>query len=106
MLNLISNAIKFCNPENGVISIKLHDDDKNMQIDVQDNGLWISVEDQKRIFGKFMQVKDTSGGKPHGSGLDLPISSRIVELHGGIIWVESKPGEGSTFSIALPLKME
>jgi signal transduction histidine kinase len=72
---------------------------------VSDTGPGIEEADQARIFGEFQQVDASSTRAKGGSGLGLSIAKRIVELHGGRIWVESTPGAGSTFSFSLPIKV-
>jgi signal transduction histidine kinase/Na+/proline symporter len=106
MVNLISNAVKFCDSDRGKIVIRLKSSDKQVQIDVQDNGIGIKPEDQNKIFEKFRQVKDPTKGRPYGTGIGLTISKRIIDFHHGRIWVESKPGHGSTFSFSLPTTLE
>jgi len=69
---------------------------------VRDNGPGIDAEDQTVIFDKFRQVGDTLTGKPHGSGLGLHISRKIVEHFGGRLWVESSRGCGACFTFTLP----
>ena len=68
----------------------------------EDTGIGVALEDQERIFEKFQQVGDTLTDKPRGTGLGLPICRDIVEHHQGRMWVESTPGVGSTFTVALP----
>jgi Na+/proline symporter/nitrogen-specific signal transduction histidine kinase len=104
MLNLISNAVKFCDEDQGRIDITLSHDSEKVRVDVRDNGIGISPEHQKRIFDKFHQIRNVNKTRPSGSGLGLSITRRIVEHHGGIIWVESEPGAGSTFSFELPIQ--
>lgn len=104
MVNLISNAAKFCEPKKGIITISLWVKENYLQIDVMDNGIGISKENQDIIFEKFRQVKDISRGRPTGSGLGLTITKKIIEHHNGRIWVESEPGKGSVFSFTLPIK--
>ncbi len=103
MVNLISNAVKFCDAERGKITIRLTTRDKQIQVDVQDNGIGIKAKDQSKIFEKFHQVKDPARGRPFGTGIGLTISKRIIDFHHGKIWVESKPGMGATFSFSLPI---
>ena len=98
--NLFSNAIKYSN--SGVISIKAYDDDQNLMIKVQDEGIGISKTDIPLIFDRFFQV-DRSRSKKLGTGLGLSIVKRMVELNNGTIEVESELGIGSTFSITLPI---
>jgi Na+/proline symporter/signal transduction histidine kinase len=102
MLNLLSNAAKFCRPGEGRIEIALTQQAGSLRVDVRDNGPGIDAADQKVIFDKFRQVGDTLTGKPHGSGLGLHISRQIVEHFGGRMWVESSPGKGACFSFTLP----
>jgi signal transduction histidine kinase len=102
MLNLLSNAMKFCDPNAGWIYIALAEMDDHLRIDVRDNGRGIAQEDQTAIFSKFRQVGDTLTDKPHGSGLGLYISRQIVEHFGGKMWVESAAGKGACFSFILP----
>jgi signal transduction histidine kinase len=102
MLNLLSNATKFCNPRNGSIAIQLSELDGTLRVDVRDNGPGIAPDDQAVIFDKFRQVGDTLTDKPHGSGLGLYISRQIVEHFGGRMWVQSSPGSGACFSFTLP----
>ncbi|HQV32384.1 MAG TPA: ATP-binding protein, partial [Calditrichia bacterium] len=103
MLNLISNAIKFSDADNGKIDITLEVEDEQIRVDVRDNGIGIHKEDQELIFQKFRQVHHAESGRPGGSGLGLPITQRIIEYHQGEIWVKSKPNKGATFSFNLPL---
>ena len=70
---------------------------------MRDNGPGIGPAHQAKVFEKFRQVGDTLTGKPHGTGLGLPISRQIVEHFGGRLWVTSDPGQGATFSFTLPL---
>ncbi len=106
MVNLISNAVKFCDSDRGKITIRLTASDQQVQIDVKDNGIGIRTRDQNKIFEKFQQVKDPSRGRPYGTGIGLTICKRIIDFHHGKIWVKSKPGMGSTFSFTLPTSRE
>jgi Na+/proline symporter/signal transduction histidine kinase len=103
LLNLLSNAAKFCDPEHGRIEIALREHSGSLRVDVRDNGPGVTPEDQSVIFEKFRQAGDTLTGKPQGTGLGLPISRHIIEHHGGRLWVESPPGEGACFSFTLPI---
>ena len=103
MMNLISNAIKFCDQKNGKIKIKLTTENDSLRVDVTDNGIGIHKKDQEIIFEKFRQAKIESKGRPAGTGLGLTITKQIIEFHHGRIWVKSRPGKGTTFSFTLPL---
>jgi two-component system, sensor histidine kinase and response regulator len=99
--NLLSNAMKFT-PEHGRISlnaklIEEKDDLCTLQIEVSDSGIGISEEQQSRLFSSFEQADSGTSRKYGGTGLGLAISKSIVELMEGKIWIESKPGKGSTF---------
>ena len=102
LMNLIYNAVKFCNPEQGRISVGLQVQPRELLVSVIDNGIGIEKEDQLEIFEKFKQVKNTGKGRPRGTGLGLAIAKKIVEHHKGRIWVESEPGQGATFNVVLP----
>ncbi len=102
IINLLSNALKFCPEQEGVITIQLSDTEDRILLSVADNGIGIEVEKQELIFEKFTQVQDEQAGKPDGSGLGLFITKKLVEQHEGEIWVESKAGEGATFFVAFP----
>ena len=104
LLNLMGNAIKFT--EAGEVRVEVTVSGANFTAAVADTGPGISPADQGRIFEEFQQVDSSSTRKKGGTGLGLSIAKRIVELHGGRIWVESKPGEGSTFWFTLPIRAE
>lgn len=104
MLNLLANAVKFCDPDSGHVTVRLRELSDCVRVDVSDNGPGIAPGDQELIFQKFRQVGDKLTGKPHGTGLGLPISRSIIERLGGMLWVESVPENGATFSFTLPLK--
>ena len=73
---------------------------------MRDTGPGISSADQARLFQEFQQADNAVTKKKGGTGLGLAISKRIIEMHGGRIWVESQPGQGSTFTFALPVIVE
>lgn len=102
MVNLISNAVKFCPAEDGRIDITLNVEAINLRVDVSDNGIGISRKDMEVIFEEFRQVKSMTRGRPAGSGLGLAITKKIIEFHGGQIDVKSETGKGSTFTFTLP----
>ena len=99
-LNLLSNAIKFT-PAGGSVDVRAARRDGEVQVSVTDTGPGIAAEDHARIFGEFQQA---AAGKEQrdGTGLGLALSKRLVELHGGRIWVDSELGKGSTFVFTLP----
>lgn len=104
MINLVNNAIKFT--EQGEINIQTVLNDHHVLIQVRDTGLGIPMDHLESIFHEFTQVDTSTTRKAGGTGLGLPISRRLVELHGGHLWVESSgvPGKGSTFFVELPLE--
>ncbi|MBI5968703.1 MAG: GAF domain-containing protein [Deltaproteobacteria bacterium] len=104
ILNLVGNAIKFT--EVGKISVQVTASDGTFLVSVSDTGPGISEADQQKIFGEFAQGDSSSTRKKGGTGLGLTIAKRIVELHGGRIWVESSLGKGSTFWFTLPVRIE
>ena len=99
LINLLENAIKYSRTE-GKISVTLTRSDNDMRVGVSDNGPGIPREDQSRVFEKFARVQRK--GRPKGLGLGLAFCRLAVEAHGGRIWVESEPGQGSTFYFTLP----
>jgi two-component system OmpR family sensor kinase len=103
-INFLSNAIKFTG-DNGLIEINLKNIGEYTEISFRDTGVGISLEHQKFIFDKFYQVGQVMYSENEGTGLGLSISKHIVEMHGGVILLESEPGKGSTFTIRLPLKI-
>jgi len=104
LLNLAGNAIKFT--EAGEVRVEVTASDGVFLVSVADTGVGIAEEDQPKIFEEFHQVEGSDKGKKGGTGLGLSISKRIIELHGGRIWVESKPGQGSTLRFTLPIHVE
>lgn len=100
-INLINNALKFT-PAGGV-TVTAAADGRWRRIDVADTGIGISAADQKLIFKDFHRVEDSLTANYDGAGLGLTLSKRLVELHGGSITVSSELGEGSVFSVLLPV---
>ena len=98
--NLLSNAVKFT-PADGRIEVHAAEVNGEIQVAVADTGPGIAPEDVERIFEEFQQT-DVGAGKREGTGLGLALSKRLVELHGGRIWVESEAGAGSRFVFTLP----
>lgn len=103
VVNLISNAIKFCEAEEGAIAVRLWQSGPMAILEVKDNGRGIPEKDQELIFEKFTQLSDEMRGKPKGSGLGLFISHSIVLQHHGNIRVKSQPGQGAAFIVEIPL---
>ncbi len=101
-INLLSNAFKFT-ADGGRVSITAIQKDQAILLGIKDTGMGIPKDKLQMIFDEFYQVE---GGKHGGTGLGLAIAKRLVEEHGGSIWVESQLGKGSTFSFTLPLSME
>jgi signal transduction histidine kinase len=104
VLNLIGNAIKFT--DEGKIEVAASVTDETFLVSVSDTGPGIAEQDQQKIFDEFHQVDGSSTRKKGGTGLGLSISKKVVEMHGGRIWVESTPGQGSTFRFTVPVRVE
>jgi GAF domain-containing protein len=104
LINLVGNAIKFTDA--GEVAIKAEANNGLIQVSVCDTGPGISAADQAKLFQEFQQADNAITRKKGGTGLGLAISKRIIEMHGGKIWVESQPGQGSTFAFTLPLIVE
>jgi signal transduction histidine kinase/DNA-binding response OmpR family regulator len=100
LLNLLSNAVKFT-PDGGSVRVRGHREGSELVVTVADTGVGIAPEDQARIFDSFQQGS-RSAPTAEGTGLGLTLSKQIVELHGGTMWVESTPGQGSTFGLRIP----
>jgi signal transduction histidine kinase/CheY-like chemotaxis protein len=101
VLNLLSNAVKFT-PDGGRIDVGASIRGQDLVVLVADTGMGVPAEDHKRIFDAFQQGARPPG-QTEGTGLGLTLSKRILELHGGRIWVESEAGKGSTFGFAMPV---
>jgi signal transduction histidine kinase len=97
LLNLVGNAIKFT--DKGEVAIKASVTDGN-------TGPGIPPTDQAKILEEFQQADSSITRKKGGTGLSLSIAKRIIEMHGGRIWIESEPGKGSTFYFTLPVRVE
>jgi signal transduction histidine kinase len=100
IFNLLSNAVKFT-PAGGAVDVRAAQVNGEVRVSVADTGPGVAVEDRDRIFEEFQQT-DAGIEQREGSGLGLALSKRLVELHGGRIWVDSEPGKGSTFVFTLP----
>ena len=103
IFNLLSNAVKFT-PDGGAIRIEGKKKGKELIISVSDTGIGITLEKQAKVFEKFYQASGAINNKTSGTGLGLPVTRSIVEMHGGRIWVESEgPDKGSRFTFTLPI---
>ncbi|MDI6735732.1 MAG: ATP-binding protein [bacterium] len=99
--NLLSNAIKFT-PEGGTVNVNAGLVDEKVQISVQDTGIGIAREHYEKVFEEFEQIDSAYARQCAGTGLGLPLTKKLIELHGGKIWLESEPGKGSTFTFTIP----
>ncbi len=100
LLNLLGNAIKFT--ETGGVRVTAERQGAELLISVRDTGIGVPPEDAERIFESFQQGQSGISGKYQGTGLGLAISRRLVEMHGGRLWVKSTPGQGSIFTFSIP----
>jgi len=100
IINLLSNAIKY-NKQGGKVKVAASDDDGKVRVDIEDTGIGISEKDLTHMFEKFFRAEGSSSETP-GTGLGLAVTKSLVEVMGGEISVNSKPGEGSRFSFSLP----
>ena len=104
LLNLLGNAIKFTDA--GEVKLEVRAENGAFLVSVSDTGLGISEADQARIFDEFQQADGSDTRMKGGTGLGLAITRRMIEMHGGRIWVESTLGEGSTFWLSFPVRVE
>ena len=102
IINLVSNAAKFTEAGDS-ITVRIIEEKSQVKIEVIDTGIGIAEEYHETIFNRFNQIVDSNSEKNGGSGLGLTITRQIIELHNGKIYVESKPGNGSKFTIILPI---
>lgn len=103
LYNLLSNAVKFTE-EGGRVTLGARAEEDRLRIWVRDTGVGIAEADQERIFGEFEQADSSLAREHEGTGLGLTLVRRLSELHGGEVSLESRPGEGSTFTVLLPLR--
>jgi signal transduction histidine kinase len=103
LINLLSNAVKFSYPHGWVVVIARRDTN-GVMVTVKDSGMGVAPQDQAAIFEEFRQLKSSVSAKFEGTGLGLSLAKRLVELHGGRIWVESALGKGAAFSFTLPAR--
>ena len=104
LLNLVGNAIKFT--DSGEVAITASVVDGSFVLSVRDTGPGIAEADQTKIFEEFQQADSSATKRKGGTGLGLSIAKRIVEMHGGRLWVDSRLGKGSTFSFSIPTKVD
>ena len=104
MTNLVGNAIKFID-SGGSIRISIFPNHDEVQVWVEDDGKGISPELHELIFDKFFQARNQTLKKPEGSGLGLAICKKIIDMHGGKIWVESSENKGARFIFTLPINL-
>jgi signal transduction histidine kinase/HAMP domain-containing protein len=104
LLNLVGNAVKFT--DTGEVAIGATAENGNFVLTVRDTGPGVAPEDQDKIFGEFQQVDNSNTRKKGGTGLGLAISKRMVEMQGGTISVDSVLGQGATFRVTLPIRVE
>jgi len=102
LYNLLENAVKY-SPEGGKIRVSVKQEGGNLVFAIRDHGIGISLSDQSRLFAPFQQLEESRPDGTRGTGLGLLVCRRLVEAHGGRIWVKSQPGRGSTFFFTLPL---
>jgi PAS domain S-box-containing protein len=102
LYNLLENAVKY-SPQGGEIRVSAKPDRDHLVIGITDKGIGITLEDQARLFGPFQRLEQPMLDGVKGAGLGLLVCRRLVEAHGGEIWVESEPGQGSTFFFTLPV---
>jgi NtrC-family two-component system sensor histidine kinase KinB len=98
LTNLVANALRYT-PRGGFVRISAEPEEASVRVEVRDNGQGIPYEDQARLFEKFFQAR---GGSSGSLGIGLAICKEIIRAHRGAIWVDSTPGQGSTFSFTLP----
>jgi signal transduction histidine kinase len=100
--NLLDNAVKY-SPENRTVWVDLSDAGKRLMVRVRDRGIGIPMPEQKEIFRKFVRGAASKTASIRGTGIGLAMARQIVTAHGGDISVESQPGEGSVFTVLLPV---
>jgi len=103
LLNLVENGIKYTGPDGGELVITVQEKGDRQVVRVSDEGIGIADEDLPHLFETAYRAPDAHSFRRRGSGLGLAIVKRIVEQHGGKVQVQSRPGEGTTFSFDLPL---
>jgi len=101
LVNLLSNAVKFT-PDGGQVALRARLVERGLEVSVSDTGIGIAPEDQEKVFEEFRQVGGDYKTKQEGTGLGLALARRFVELHGGVISVQSELGKGATFTFTIP----
>lgn len=102
IINIIGNASKYIQKENGIVYIEMEEGERNLLVHITDNGAGIAKEDLTRIFERFYRTDSSRNSKTGGSGLGLAIAKKIIEDHKGEIWAESELGKGTRISFSLP----
>jgi signal transduction histidine kinase len=102
---MLSNAIKFSQEKNGVVSVFTYVNKKTVEVSVEDNGKGIGEDELALIFDKFYQSKNQNILKPKGSGLGLAISKQIIESHNGKIWAQNIKPHGARITFTLPINL-
>ncbi len=103
LYNLLSNAIKFTPPA-GRVFVEARLSDERLRLTIKDSGIGIPKEQQHQIFGAFYQVQSASNREYTGTGLGLALTKKLVELHGGTITFDSAPGQGTAFTVEMPVR--
>ena len=103
--NIIGNASKYIQKENGIVSVRIEETDKELIVHITDNGVGIAKEELSRIFERFYRTDNSRNSKTGGTGLGLAIAKKIIEDHNGNIWAESEIGKGTRISFSLPKKL-
>jgi Amt family ammonium transporter len=106
VINMLSNAAKFTDAGNITLRINkiIKNEQEFIRFSVQDSGIGIAEEDMAKVFEPFRQIDSSVARRAQGTGLGMPISDRLVALHGGKLWVESQVGQGSTFLFTIPVQ--
>ncbi len=104
LMNLVGNAIKFTDA--GEVKVQVETSNGSFLVSVSDTGVGIAKADQEKIFEEFQQADGSDTRRQGGTGLGLAITRRMIEMHGGRIWVESNLGEGSTFWLSFPVRVD
>ena len=105
LYNLLDNAAKY-SPQGSQIKVSVNVEPQRLVIGVSDRGEGLSSSEQVRVFGPFQRLENNRPDQARGAGLGLMVCRRLVEAHGGEIWVVSKKGRGSTFFFSLPFRKD